>query len=255
MPGNATKHIDVCRNPDVTHTRALMAALKGATELYLGTNICYATFNLDGRSENKIRVAKEALGPLGLHVLWSPTETSRTIVSALSPEAFPADDKELRPVLAIDYSMHCFTIGLYSIEERFVDPVEGYVGAPRIDEDNQLDALRDTLSRLFANPLTPITFPGAFSNSKPTEAKLPEDLYQLIIYGDDAHNSSFRRVLAEALAVPSSTGHTHNLIRDAIVSKSVFDAPAHFSRGSQDRLNWIEPSAFGCKWRSKLYFT
>ncbi|ORX96835.1 hypothetical protein BCR34DRAFT_578346 [Clohesyomyces aquaticus] len=245
LPAAITSNIDICRNADVSYTKALLAFLKSATESYLGTNICYAAINLDDVSKHKASVALEALGALGLHQVLSIIQTSLSFVLAHKPRTAPAFDEEPWPVLAIDYSVHWFAVGLYTIgEDGIVDPVEGYVGGPRIDEEDQLGALRDTLSHLFAHP--------------PADIRLPGGLRHLVVYGDDANNEEFRRILAEALVNEQlPVQHIRDLLRDASVSSSVFDGPAstaYYAHVHMDTSDFERvPSAFGCKWRSKLY--
>ncbi|KAF2259768.1 hypothetical protein CC78DRAFT_620735 [Lojkania enalia] len=223
LPPAITSNIDICRNADATHTKALLVTLKAATESYLRTNICYAALSLHVL-EHKVNVAHEALGP----------------------RPPPAFDEKPWTILAIDYSVHWFNVGLYAVGEHgIVDPVEGYVRGPRVDEDNQLDALRDTLGHLFAHP--------------PAEIRLPEELRHLIVYSGDAKNHEFRRILAEALLnVQLPTQHTRDLLRDANVSSSVFDGPVYTAYTAHVHMDTVNskmnaPSAFGCKWRTKLY--
>ena len=246
LPSVITSAIDTCRNADVIHTKTLLATLKFATELYLGTNICYAALSLDDVSEHKANVAQEALSALGLHQVLPTIQASKSFVLAHRPKAAPTFEEKPWAVLAIDYSVNWFNVGLYTIgEDGIVDPVEGYVGDPRIDEDNQLDALRDTLGQLFAHP--------------PAETRLPEELRHLTVYGDDAKNHEFRRILAEALLkVGSPTQHTHDLLRDANVSSSIFGGSVYMAYAAHVHMDTVDfemyaPFAFGCKWRSKLY--
>ena len=232
-------------NADVTHTKALLATLKAATESYLGTKVCHAAPSLDDASEPKAHVAHEALDALGLYQVLPTVHASKSFVLAYRPKTAPAFDEKPWAILAIDYSVHWFNVGLYTVGEcGIVDPVEGFVRGPRADEDNQLDALRDSLDHLFAHP--------------PAEIRLPKDLHNLIIYGDDANNHDFARILAEALLNQLPTDHARDLLRDANVSSSVFDGPAYSAYTAHIHMDTVDsemnaPSAFGCRWRSNLY--
>ncbi|KAF2272060.1 uncharacterized protein EI97DRAFT_437242 [Westerdykella ornata] len=240
LPSAATSKIDICRNADVIHTKALLSTLQAATESYLGTNICHAALILDDVSKHKVNVAHEALAALGLYQVLPTVQASKSFALAHRPKDAPAFDEKPWPVLVIDFSIHWFNIGLYTIGELgIVDPVEGYVRGPTTDEENQLDALRDTLSHIFAHP--------------PADMRLPEELRHLIVYGDDANNDEFRRILAAALRnVQLPTQQTRNVL------SSIFDGPAYTAYTAHVRMDTPEfethaPSAFGCKWRSKLY--
>ena len=93
----------------------------------------------------------------------------------------------------------------------------------------------------------------------PPDMKLPGELRHLVIYGDDAHNPTFHHVLSEALLnAQSPAEQTRNLVRDWNVTSSVFDGPAHTAHAAHVHMTTINfemraPSAFGCKWRSRLY--
>jgi hypothetical protein len=135
-----------------TEDSTLCQWLSPTIESYLGTNICFASLSLDVATENKIEVAEEALHALGLTRVLPTIQSAKHVILAHRPATVPEPDEEW-VVLAVDFSIRWYNIGLYAIEQLgIVDPVDDFVRGPRIDEDNQLDALRDTLSHLLANP-------------------------------------------------------------------------------------------------------
>jgi hypothetical protein len=229
--------LDACRDADVTATKALLAALKNAVESYLGRNICFAALTLDDLEGNKANVSQEALQALGLRQVLPTIPVAQSAVSAHKPKNFPGFDEEPWIVLAVEYSSHWFKIGLYTIDECFVLPIESFVGSPIIGEDNQLDALGDALRHLFANP--------------PENVTLSNQVHHLVVYGDDEK--------ADVLSLLKTIVGA-DLVANAIVSNSVFDSvnmiahTVHEVMGSPyfERSN---PSAFGCQWRSALYRT
>tara|TARA_R110002003_G_scaffold63_17_gene5938 strand:- start:125 stop:1006 length:882 start_codon:yes stop_codon:yes gene_type:complete len=228
--------VDICLRKDVATIKTLLAALNSAVESYLGTNICFASLSLDVATEKKIEVAEEALNALGLTRVLPTIQSAKHVILAHRPATVPEPDEEWI-VLAVDFSIRWYNIGLYAIEQLgIVDPVDDFVRGPRIDEDNQLDALRDTLSHLIANP--------------PPNVRLPEQIHHLVVYGDDSENETFHNLLAELLGA--------DLVRDARVSNSVFDGPKVSAYVVHENMDTVDfemnvKSAFGCQWRSKLY--
>lgn len=231
--------VDICRNADVTSTKALLATLQTAVESYLGTNICFAAFTLDHVEGHRVDVAQEALQALGLRQVMPTGLTAKNVVYAHRGNTFPRFDQEPWVVLAVDYSFNWFNVGLYTIGEGgIVDPIEVNDAArgPQIGEDNQLDALKNTLRQLFANSLSNVS--------------LPDQIRHLYVYGDDAKNNALHHLLATILNA--------DLVRDARVVSSVYDSVfemAYSAHGVMDTIDFETevPAAFGCKWRSKLY--
>ncbi|KAF1957719.1 hypothetical protein CC80DRAFT_491094 [Byssothecium circinans] len=237
LPPAFRPDLDICRGTDFTSTKALLATLKSAVESYLGTNICFAGLSLDGVEEHTRDIAQEALQALGLRQVIPTVQPARYAVHANRPDSEPAYDEDPWVVLAVDYSFHWFDVGVYTIDEiGLVLPVHSTVRGPRIGEENQLDALRDTLNSLFANP--------------PPDFNLPAQFRYLVVYGDDAKNETLHHMLKDILG--------SDLVRDARVSSSVFDGMAFMAHVVHEHMDTIDfetqvESAFGCKWRSKLY--
>lgn len=229
-------HLNTCLSADVATVKTLLASMNSAVESYLGTNICFASVSLDVADDNKIEVAQEALQAVGLTRMLRTIQSAKHVVIAHRPESRPEPDEEWI-VLAVDFSTRWYNVGLYTIEQLgIVDPVDGFVKGPMIDQDNQIDALRDTLSHILVNP--------------PPNFKLPEHIHHMVVYGDDSRNGALHSLLAELLG----TG----LVRNARVSDSVFDGPKVAAYTVFENMDTVDfemhvKSAFGCQWRSKLY--
>jgi hypothetical protein len=226
---------DICRNAGVTATKSLLSALKKSVESYLGTNICFAGITLDNPEKNNAGVVQEALQALGLRQVLPTVLAAQFVVIAHEPENSPGFDEEPWIVLAVDYSSHWFNVGLYTIDEGLVDPIEGFVQNPTIGENNQLDVLGDALRHLFANP--------------PNNVTLPEKIHHLIVYGDNKKEDVLNLL---------KTFMAADLVDDAIVSDSVFDAVTEIAGHVHGVMDTVEfemraKSAFGCQWRSALY--
>ncbi|KAF2819125.1 hypothetical protein CC86DRAFT_472278 [Ophiobolus disseminans] len=228
--------IDTCRDADVVSTKALLATLKTAVESYLGTNICFASLSLDDiGDQHQIDVAQEALQALHLRQVLPTVRGDKPVVVAHKPDASPGLDETPSIILALDYSLHWFNVGLYTSSEGYVDPVDPLVSGRKIDEEHQLDALRDALRYLFDHP--------------PPEVNLVKDIRHLVVYGDDSNNSALHDLLAEVLDA--------DLVRDARVSSSVFDGPSYTAAVMYETMDTVDfemdvrsPS---CQRRSKLY--
>ncbi|KAF2850712.1 hypothetical protein T440DRAFT_489540 [Plenodomus tracheiphilus IPT5] len=228
--------LNTCLSTDVATVKALLASLNSAVESYLGTNICFASLSLDVADGKKSEVAQEALRAVGLVQVLPTIQSAQHIVLAHRPESEPEPDEEWI-VLAVDFSTRWYNIGLYTVGELgIVDPVIDFVKGPTIDQDNQTDALRDTLSHLLANP--------------PPNVKLPKQIRHLVVYGDDSHNDSLHGVLTELLGT--------DLVRNARVADSVFDGSKYTACVVFEDMDTVDfetrvKPAFGCKWRSRLY--
>jgi hypothetical protein len=229
--------VGICRDADVTGTVAMLSTLRTAVESYLGTNICFASLSLDVVNGEKKKTVQNALQTLHLRQVLPTVQSAKLMVMAHKPKDVPAFDQEPLLVLAIDYSSHWFNVGLYTIGEAgVVDPVEETVDGPTIDKDNQLDALRDKLLHLIANP--------------PSDINLPKQIDRLVVYGYHSKSDALHRLLAEALGL--------ELLRNAHVCNSVFDGVGYMARGMHGIMDTVDfemnvKSAFGCQWRSKLY--
>lgn len=128
---------------------------------------------------------------------------AQQMLLAHPPTTLPRMNEDPWIILAVEYSVRWFSVGLYQIDDfGIVDPIEGAVRGRRIDEGDQLHALRDSLSHLFAYNL-----PGT---------TLSERIHHLVVYGDDAKNDDLNRVLVELLGA--------DLVRDADVSRSILMA-------------------------------
>ncbi|KAF2793034.1 hypothetical protein K505DRAFT_350231 [Melanomma pulvis-pyrius CBS 109.77] len=195
LPSAFGLDVDICRNADVNSTKALLETLKTAVESYLGTSICFVVLSFDDVEGRQVSAAQEALQALGLRQVLPTIRAAKSVVLAHMPNILPGSNREPWVVLAVDYSFHWFNVGLYTLDEiGIVDPIEGTVRGPRIEEDNQLDALRDVLRHLFANP--------------PPNANLPKQIHHLVVAHEEMDTIDF-----------------------------------------EARVQ----SAFGCRWRSKLY--
>lgn len=110
--------------------------------------------------------------------------------------------------------------------------VEEFHHGPRFDVENRLERVREELRN--------------------TIAMLGQIKY-IFLYGDQRDDLEFRGLLAEMLG--------SELVEDACVDGSAWTSPGamaasgHFIMDHSDFPNDYEKSttAFGCKWRSKLY--
>jgi hypothetical protein len=230
--------VNFCNHADTTGTKSLLSALRSAAETYLGSNICFASLSLDAVDERQVAVAEHALRSLGIRQVLPTCHSGMQFMLAHIPKDVPDFDEEPLLVLAADYSLHWFNVGLYIIgEEGVVETIEETIKGPRINEANQLGALREALRQLFASP--------------PQTMTLPAQIDRLIVYGDDAENHALRQLLAELL--------NDKVMRDAHVASSVFDGVDYMAHTVHERIIWMEldgiEPAFGCQWRSKLYRT
>lgn len=252
LPSALGLDVNICRHPDVNSVKTLLGTLKRAVESYLGTNFCYAALSFDherfGKSWDEKTyeesVVQEALEALGVSRVLGFPQAAKCEILAREPTEHDDVDApgfvfpEPRYVLAIDYSLHWFNVGMYIIDELgIVDPVEGTVGGPKIEMDNQLQALKESLEQLFGGP--------------PPELNLPKDINQLLVYGDDAQNEPLHHLLESFLGA--------DLVRNANISTSVFDSvffrarDAHYYMKQVQFEDRVVPPRFGCMWRSKLY--
>ena len=228
--------VNICRHADVVSTKILLTTLMTAVESYLGMNICFARLSLDDMEERKVSVVQEALQALSLRQVSPTLRNAKLMVYANMPDTLPRFDEEPWVVLVVDYSFHWFNVGLYTIDEGIVDPIEGTVRGPRIGENNQLDALQDSLTHLLANP--------------PQNVNLPKQIRQLVVYGDDSKNAALYRLLAKILDT--------NLVRDAHISSSIYNGVTSLARNTYKNKDWVDfemtvKPTFACRWRSKLY--
>jgi hypothetical protein len=235
--------IDVCRSTDVTGTKALLSTLKTVVESYLGTNICFASLSHDdvlgyNMQGYKADVAQEALQALGLRQVMPSVPVAKSFIRTHMPtEKFPEFDEDPWFVLAVDYSSNWFNVGLYTIEEMgIVIPVHGWVERLKIGEKNQLEALRDRLRDMIANP--------------PPGVDLPQQIRYLFVYGDDAKNDDLKPMLASIL--------DEALVENAQISNSVYAGVLDMAYSCHVFMDSVGlgmhvDAAFGCQWRSKLY--
>ncbi|KAF2271710.1 uncharacterized protein EI97DRAFT_427737 [Westerdykella ornata] len=244
LPSALGLDVNICHHPDVNSVKTLLGTLKVAVESYLGTNFCYAALSFDHVQKNyEESVAREALRALGVSPILGVIQAAKCEILSREPRGEPDFDApgyeipEPRTVLAIDYSLHWFNVGMYTFDEGVIlDPVEGTVVGPTIEKDNQLQALKESLEHLFAKP--------------PPEFNLPEDIHQLLVYGDDSHNEALYPLLENFLGA--------DLVRNANISTSVFDGVAFLAEAAHDYMNDVQFEEkvrphFGCMWRSKLY--
>ncbi|KAI8933115.1 hypothetical protein NX059_009758 [Plenodomus lindquistii] len=240
--------IGACRNADITSTLGVMHSLKTAVELYLGTNICYAALSLDAIEDHKKSAAEEALRAIGLRQVLPTSQVAKTIVAKHLPDYHeivngyvldaPWVLEDPWTVIAIDHSSHWYNIGLFTVEEGISDPIDNFTKGPEIDAERQLEAMERTLSHIIANP--------------PSGIQIPEHIHHIELYGDDANNASFHKLLANMLGA--------GLVRDAKFSNSIFDSTDFSARAVYENMDnpyfeRSDPAAWGCKWRSKLYAT
>lgn len=237
LPSVSGLNVDACHNSDVISMKALLATLNSAVEAYLGTNICYAELSMDDAEGHKKSVAEEALRAIGLRQVHSTRRANPVAAVALTADSISEYDLEERVVLAIDYSSRWFSVGLYTIEEGILEHIEDTMIGPRIDQDNQLGALKDTLESLVVSP--------------PPNAHRPKQIHHLVVYGDDSKSE----VLWDLLA----TIFDADLVRDAHVSSSVFDVVNYAAHGAYEAMYAFscvpkeQPAAPGCRRRSKFY--
>lgn len=229
--------ISVCRQPKIESTLGVLHSLKSAVEAYLGTNICFAKLSIDVFEKPKIEIVQEALQALGLREVLPIAKPAKFVTYEYSPYMGtpPAYNEEPWIILAIDYSKHWYNIGLMTIEENgIVDPVPGFFKDPKIDKEQQLEALGQSLRHIIANPPDDVH-------------DLPKQIHQIMIYGDDPKNESLRNLLTSMLGT--------DLVRNARVSESVFDGTnftAYTAHMQMDTFNFPRPP-WGCRWRSRLY--
>ncbi|KAH7080718.1 hypothetical protein FB567DRAFT_111665 [Paraphoma chrysanthemicola] len=231
-----------CLNADVANVAAVLATLKAAVESYLGTNICFAALNLDTLDPGKTDIAQKALGSIHLRQTHITARAAQSAVQAHKPDQQPGFigepevTEEPLYMLAVDHSLHWFNVGLFKLDEGTVDPIEDFVNSPQIVETGQVGGIKDALNHFFANP--------------PAGVKLPEQLHQVVVYGDDAKNEELRQLLTELLGVDQ--------VRAAYFSSSVFDGVNHTAYAAHVRMDDVQfemrvLAPPGCKWRSKLY--
>lgn len=237
LPSAVGLDVDICRHPDVTSIKALLATLRTAVESYLGTSVCFAALSLDDFEGDTVSVAQQALQAIGIRQVLPAIRAAKAEVLAHRPASLPDPEEEPWVVLAVEYSLHWFNVGLYTVDELgIVDPIQRAVGGPKIGEDNQLDALRDALRQLLAHP--------------PPNVNLPEKIHHLVVYGDDAKNQALHHLIATFLNA--------DLIRDAHVSSSVYDGVTIVARSAHVEMDTIDfetrnRPTFSCRWRSRLY--
>jgi hypothetical protein len=235
--------IDVCRE-DVTGTKALLSSLKTVVEAYLGTNICFASLSHDDvlgyqLHGSKVEVAERTLQALGLRQLMPSVPVATSIIRTYMPsESLPEFDEEPWIVVVVEYSSHWFNVGLYTIEEEgIVSPIHGWVKELRVGEQNQLEALRNRLRDIIADP--------------PPGVDLPQQIRYLYLHGNDAKNDALKPMLAAMLG--------EFLVGNAQVSDSVYESVLYMADSCHVYMDTVEfwmrqeEAAFGCKWRSKLY--
>lgn len=131
---------NTCLDTDVTNVAGVLATLKAAVESYLGTNICFAGLSLDTLDLNKTDVAEQALRAVHLRQTHVTARAAKSVVHAHRPNeqprfnGEPEFNEEPIYVLAVDYSLHWFNLGLFVITEGIVDPVDDFIKSPQIDE-------------------------------------------------------------------------------------------------------------------------
>lgn len=261
--------LSTCQHPDVIITAALLSTLKKAVETYFDTNICVAALTLDDKPDHDgenitytEHIALQALHSLGLQQAFSTLPAPDFIVREHILPTLPASTlEEPWTVLAVDYSVNWFSVGLYYVDEviKELDPevyvegvrstlgvdvgaIEGTLSGLKIrsgENDDQLDDLKNTLKHLFANPP---------DYERKVLFSLPENIDKLLVYGDGAKG--------DALNLLSTMLDAH-LIRDAHVSTSVFDgmermASTVYRYGFMNDLDRHYPPSW-CEWRSKFY--
>lgn len=238
LPSNYVSKLPACRSDDLEGTKPMLSALTEAVESHLRANICFASLSVDDVEGTKRVVIQKALRSIGLRQVMPTVSPAKLVAFEARPSVAPESDEKPWLVLAIDYSHRWYNVGLYTIGENgVVDPVEGYVDQPTIDEQDQEASLRQNLDRIISSP--------------PADYRMPQDLRHVMVYGDDAKSSALRAQLADVL--------DSGLLQASHISNSIYDAPRILSRNSHTFMDTADfetsnKAAFGCKWRSRLYF-
>jgi glycerol kinase len=159
-----------------------------------------------------------------------PFLTAKSEVLAHMPANLPTYEEELWIVLAVEQSTNWFNVALYAMDAiGVVISIQDTVEDPRVEEANQMDALKNTLEHLIASQ---------------------KQIHHIVVYGDDAKNEAVHRLLATILDA--------NLVRNVRISTSSYDGLAFVAQNAHTHMDTVEfemraPSSFGCQWRSRLY--
>lgn len=238
LPSGFVSKLPACRGDNLEGTKSLLAALKVAVESHLGANICFASLSVDDIEGTKSVVIQRALHSIGLRQVMPTVLPAKLIAYGSRPSVAPEYDEKPWLVLAVDYSHRWYNVGLYTVGEKgIIDPVDGFIDQPTIDKQDQIASLRDSLNQMISDP--------------PALYDIPQELRYVMIYGDDANSSALHAQLADIL--------DPDLLRNSKVSKSIHDATHILSRNSHTFMDTADfemsnKAAFGCKWRSRLYF-
>ncbi|KAF2196785.1 hypothetical protein GQ43DRAFT_466917 [Delitschia confertaspora ATCC 74209] len=196
-------------------------------------------------------VVQETLHAIGLRQAkgWA-LPAGKLTVSEIMKNEILQDEEQV--ILAVDYSSHGFSLGLYIMDELgIVDTLKeeyhpriGSVKGARENEPGDLGALKDALQVLLGSkPLAGYKLP------------VPLQIQHLIVYGDLARGDALRYILTAVLEA--------GLVENARISHSLFAGTASMAKMAYHDMWWINSgfntghrirdAAFGCRWRSKLY--
>jgi hypothetical protein len=226
--------IPSCRSPDFSSTKALLSSLKSAVEPRLGTNFCFAELSVDNPSSHQSRLAEQMLDHMELRQVIGAGPRAEHVIRRLGPEPddAPAYDEEPWLVLTVEHGSDWYNVGAYEIgEEASLTYVEGYIHGPRFGVETRLERVRKELQNITSN-LGHIKY--------------------MFLYGEQREDSELRGLLVEMLG--------SELVNDARDDDSVWTSAGYMAEGEHfhmDRYDfenrYASTTAFGCKWRLKLY--
>ncbi|KAF6795827.1 hypothetical protein CSOJ01_13362 [Colletotrichum sojae] len=232
------------RRPGLSSTRDLVQSLQTTVTSHLGTNFCFASVLPVKLWEYQKEVIKKAVKANGMRLTHRILDAS--ILALMANDIDSSDDAnmESQAVLSVDYSGSALNLVLFAEDLGVVDDNRRNY-APHLDakhrgEHGHLEAVRAAINEFAEGP-----FGKDLMNNKITD-----DIRNVVLHGDAVTDPVFLDTLR---AVVGSA-----LVDGAHVLSPVFASAVGAARVSHERMadidfDQIEQSAFGCRWRSRLY--
>lgn len=228
---------------DKSAVEPVLRGLKAAVEAYLGNSICFVKVAFSPRDMNNSYLADVVAGAVrqsGLVGVWAERPTAPVL--ALFSKWLDEGDFGLPGslVLVIDKSEYGFQLALIYQEEGLADVFRHnyhlYTGTENATD--RASSFQQTLEDIIKPPF----------NYKFYGIKVPQNIKDLVIYGDNIWNPDFRSTLDATLDA--------RLIHGAYQRQPVY-APARGLAGSvfhrlNDPASPVRKTApFGCCWKSR----
>jgi hypothetical protein len=232
------------RKPDAGAARDMIEALKSSAEAYFGTTFCFVSIAVPDASKGNYQkeILEAAVRASGLRQSMSTQSAARIAIYANQPEDLD-DIPDEQIALAIHYTRSSITLDLFCDDGGILDLLRhdysfdsGAEGSGPAD----WDMVRSALGRISQPP---------FRNCPSWNPTGQKKINYLVLYGESVKNGEFLRAIAGALG--------EDLVAEARWWEPEWGVAlklAEYSYRGQNDIDFRGEPAFGCRWRSGLYY-